>query len=94
MLDLLVLLALIAFAVWIAGRAYARPRGVFWRSLTGVCAASGVMLALWGVARPANEAGFGWFAVSLGVTAIAALVAAVACSAALTRYAVDAFSRR
>jgi hypothetical protein len=86
MLDLIVLLAYVAFLVYAAARSFTQPRGVFWRSAAGVLAVAVSGAALWALASPSNEAGFGFFAIWCMAVAAALLAALVACAGATARY--------
>lgn len=94
MLDLIVLLAYVAFLVYAAARSFARPRGVYWRSAAGVLGVAVVGAALWTLASPSNEAGFGFFVIWCMAVAAALLAALVACASATARYLHDALAAR
>jgi hypothetical protein len=96
MLDVLFVLALLAGATWLAVRAFARPAGVYVRSLIGAALAILGGLALLVVLDPfiGSGAGMGVFFIYLAYVALVIAVAALACLAATARHVWDALRSR
>jgi hypothetical protein len=90
--DLLVMLALLAGACWLAVRAFERPAGVYVKSLVGAALAIGGGLGLLVAASPllGSGAGLGVMLIYLAFVALVVALAALACIAASARRAWDA----
>lgn len=93
MVEPLLLLLPVGALGAVAWTAFRRPHGVYWKSAAGVLAVALGWAAIWLLASPANEAGFGFFAVWVVLVAIALALALVASAAATARHLVD-FARR
>lgn len=94
MLEALLLLAYAAGLIWIGVRAFARPRGVYWRSAAGVAVTALAAGLLWQLAAPSGEAGFGALVIWAALVALALLAGLVASAAATVRHMLDFFSAR
>jgi hypothetical protein len=96
MSDLLALLALVAGALWLAVRAFERPRGVYVKSLLGVLFAGAGGLGLLVLLDPwlGSGAGLGVMLIYLAWVALAVALGALACIAATARHAWDAMRSR
>jgi apolipoprotein N-acyltransferase len=93
MLEVVVILALLAGALWLAVRAFERPQGVYVKSLVrAVLAIVGgfgliVLLSPW----IGSGAGMGVTFIYLAYVALVIALAALACIAATARHVWDAF---
>lgn len=88
MLNGLLLLAIVlGFIAW---RAFRKPRGVYLRSAIGVAGVTLGWAAIWFAASPANEAGFGFFAIWIVLVAIALAAGLAASLGATARYIANA----
>jgi hypothetical protein len=96
MADLLVILAILAGALWLAVRAFERPDGVYVKSLVGVSLAILGGLGLIALLSPllGSGAGLGVTLIYLASVALAIALAALACVAASARRAWDALRSR
>ena len=92
--EFVFILVFLAGTAWIAGRAFQNPKGTYLRSLIGLLLSVLAAAAIWELASPSNEAGFGAFALFCGVVALCAFVAIVACIAASLRHVLNAFANR
>lgn len=92
MLEILIILAVLGGCVWMAVRAFARPRGVYVRSAIGFGLAVLVALAAWWAASPliSDAAGLGAFLLFVAAVTLAACVALIACAAATLRHVCNA----
>jgi len=92
MLEFVLVLAYGAALIGAAGYAFVNPAGVYGRSAAGVALIIVAATLLWWSASPAisNEAGFGAFAISAAIVALALLIAITACLAATVRHALNA----
>lgn len=92
MLDILFLLAVLGGSAWVAVRAYARPQGVYVRSVIGFGLTTVAALAVWWVVSLgiANEAGLGVFILFCATVALGACIALLACAAATLRHVCNA----
>lgn len=96
MLDLVVILALLAGALWLAVRAFERPRGVYVKSLVGAALAIVGGLGLIVLLSPllGSGAGLGVILIYLAFVALVVALAGLACVAASARHAWDAMRSR
>jgi hypothetical protein len=96
MADLLVILAILAGALWLAVRAFERPDGVYVKSLVGASLAILGGLGLMVLLSPllGSGAGLGVVLIYLAFVALAIALAALACVAASARRAWDALRSR
>ena len=96
MADLLVILAILAGALWLAVRAFERPDGVYVKSLVGVALAILGGLGLMVLLSPllGSGAGLGVVLIYLAFVALAVALAALACVAASGRRVWDALRSR
>ena len=96
MLELVLILAFLGAAAWIAARAFQHPKGVYLRSLIGLVLGVLAACAIWWLASPliANEAGLGAFVLFCIVVTLCAFVAVVACIAASLRHVLNACANR
>jgi hypothetical protein len=90
---LFVVLVLGALGV-LAAHAYARPRGVYLRSVAGFFAVTLGWALIWLLLSPSNEAGFGFFAIWIVLAALAFVLTVTACAGATARYIVDGMRAR
>lgn len=90
MLELLVILAYVAALIWAAGRAFAYPKGVYWRSALGVIGTALAGALLWALVSPSNEAGLGAFLIWCALVALALVMGLAASLAATLRHVLDA----
>jgi hypothetical protein len=96
MLELVVILALLAGACWLAARAFERPEGVYVKSAVGAALAIGGGLGLIVLLSPwlGSGAGLGVMLIYLAFVALVLALAALACIAAGARRAWDAMRSR
>jgi hypothetical protein len=96
MLDLVIILALLAGACWLAVRAFERPRGVYVKSLVGAALAIAGGYGLLVILSPlfGSGAGMGVFFIYLAYIALVVALSALACIAATARHAWDAIRSR
>jgi hypothetical protein len=96
MLEVLIVLAVLAGSAWLVVRAFARPQGVYLRSLIAAALAILGGLAFLVVVSPflGSGAGLGVILIYLAYVALVVAVAALACLAATARHAWDALSSR
>lgn len=83
------LLLLLGAAGFLAHRAFRRPRGVYLKSVLGVLGVTLGWAGFWMLMSPANEAGFGFFAIWVVLVALAVAAALAACLGASVRHVVD-----
>jgi cytochrome bd-type quinol oxidase subunit 2 len=96
MLDLVVILALLAGACWLAVRAFERPEGVYVKSALRAAIAIVGGLGLVVLLSPllGSGAGLGVMRIYLAFVALVVALAALACIAASARRAWDAMRSR
>jgi hypothetical protein len=96
MLEVLIVLAVLAASAWLAVRAFARPRGVYLRSLIAAALAIAGGLAFLAVVSPflGSGAGLGVFFIFVACIALVVAIAALACLAATARHVWDALRSR
>lgn len=92
--EFMFILIFLAGTAWIAVRAFQNPKGIYLRSLIGLFLSVLAAAAIWELASPSNEAGFGAFVLFCIVVALCAFVAIVACTAATLRHFLNAFASR
>ena len=92
--EFVFILVFLAGTAWIAVRAFQNPKGTYLRSLIGLLLSVLAAAAIWELASPSNEAGFGAFVLFCIVVALCAFVAIVACIAASLRHVLNAFANR
>ncbi len=85
--SLFVLLVPLGF---LAHQSYRHPHGVYLRSVGAVVLVVLGWAVIWLLLSPWNEAGFGFFVVWVGLTALALAAGLAAVAGASARYAVDA----
>lgn len=90
MLELVLLLGYVATLMAVARQAFTRPRGTYWRSAASVAGVAAAAGAIWQLASPSNEAGFGFFVIWCALVALSLIGAFVASLAATARYIIDA----
>jgi uncharacterized membrane protein (DUF4010 family) len=90
--DFVFILVFLAATAWIAVRAFRNPKGIYLRSLIGFLLSVLAAAAMWELASPSAEAGFGAFVLFCMVAALSAFVAIVACTAATLRHVLNAFA--
>jgi hypothetical protein len=78
----------------LAWRAFRNPRGVYLRSVAGVLLVALGWAGFWWLMSPANEAGFGFFAIWVVLIALASATALAACLGATARHVFDALGPR
>jgi hypothetical protein len=94
MIEPLVIVLLLGGFGAVAWGGFRRPRGVYWKSAASVAAVVLGWAALWLIVSPSNEAGFGFFAIWVVLTAIALLLALAACAGATARHVVERVARK
>jgi hypothetical protein len=96
MLELVLTLVFVAALIGVAGYAFWKPNGIYWRSAAGAGLAALGGAVIWHMASGfiGNEAGLGAFAIWLALCLAAVLVAAVACLAATLRHIANALGAR
>jgi hypothetical protein len=96
MLELVVSLVFVAALIGVAGYAFWKPNGIYWRSAAGAGLAALCGAVIWQMASGeiSNEAGLGAFAIWLAWCLAAVLIAAVACLAASMRHLANALGAR
>ena len=96
MLDFLAGALAAVCVAWLAITSYRRPQGVYVRSLLGLLAASGVVVALAFASSAfiSDAAGLCAFLILVALLSFFAAVAVIACAAATLRHLVDWLAAR
>ena len=96
MLEIVTIMAVLAGSAWLAVRAFARPRGVYLRSVIAAALALIGGLAVLLAVSPflGSGAGMGAFFILVAYAALVVAIAALACLAATARHVWDALRSR
>jgi len=89
-----VLLLMVAALVVVGHHAFQHPKGVYLRSATGVLLVTLGWALIWLLVSPADEAGFGFFAIWVVLVALALLIGLAACVGASARHIFEGLKAR